>query len=118
MKAGKEFKTIPVILIIFLLFISINGIAQEIKCARATVYEGVPVAADGCGVMVKIDSVVYKAEGIPEEIVADGLEVLIKYTEGEIFYCGRGRAPIPTIHIRKIKKASGIKKCRKNPQNK
>ena len=92
---------------------------QDIICAKAKVYEGVPVAADGCGVSVKIDTVMYKAEGIPKEFIVDGMDVVIKYKMGETFYCGRGQFPIQTIQILSIDKASNKrKKCCKKRSNK
>lgn len=82
---------------------------SKLSKAQGTVFIGIPVAADGCGNIIQIDSVNYKADNIPQKYQIDNLKVCIKYTSGPTFYCGRGQAPIATINIVSIKKAR--RKC-------
>jgi len=72
--------------------------------ANGVVQKGIPVGADGCGDMIVIDSVPYKAIGIPAEFLKDGLEVKVRYIPAEPFRCGRGGKAIPSVKILSIRK--------------
>ena len=76
---------------------------QKFK-AEGIIKKGIPVEVDGCGTMIEIGGISYKVLNLPKEFIIDKLKVYITYKPGEIFYCGRGRAPIKTVEILKVKK--------------
>lgn len=71
--------------------------------AEGILYEGIPVSLDGCGHMIMIDSVLYKAIGIPDSMIEDGKVVSVTYVSEGFFYCGRGKQKIEQIRIVAIK---------------
>jgi len=80
-----------------------DDIPNNKEFVSAVIINGGPVEVDGCGWLVKIDSVNYHAVNLPENFKENDLSVIIKYREDStVFLCGRGAVPIPTIYIEEI----------------
>ena len=78
------------------------------KTNALIIYTG-PIAADGCGWLVKIDSSAYYAENLPLEYQKNNLAVDVSYEKiSSGFQCGLDPKNIlPSIHITNIVKSSG-----------
>ena len=73
---------------------------------KATIVYTGPVAADGCGYLVQLDSATwYHADNLPAQFQKDKLTVTIAYNVSTaIFQCVMTPDPhIPVIHINNIK---------------
>lgn len=82
--------------------IAFNG-NRDTLIAEGTVYIGIPESLDGCGHMIMIDSVLYKAVGIPEHVLENEKKLRFEYVSEGFFYCGRGKRKIEQIRIVAIK---------------
>ncbi|MDD4645226.1 MAG: hypothetical protein PHY99_04480 [Bacteroidales bacterium] len=66
------------------------------------VFTGAP-EVDGCGWLIRIDSVNYHPVNLSKDYQIDGLMVTLKYEkESEGYRCGRGSSLIPSIRIVEI----------------
>lgn len=101
----KLFKIFVLLDLFFCCSCRAQQINKSLK-AEGTVHKGIPVAADGCGATIQVGNKNFKAEDLPEDFLVEGLKVRIEYIKADTFYCGRGRAPIPVIRIRKIKRVN------------
>ena len=75
------------------------------KKANALIINTGPVAADGCGFLVKVDSNFYHADNLPSQFQRDSLIVDIDYISLTTkFQCSMNPNNIlPVIHINTIK---------------
>jgi len=78
----------------------------RITASALIIYTG-PIAADGCGWLVKIDSNAYYAENLPLEYQKNNLAVDVSYEKiSSGFQCGLDPKNIlPSIHITDIVKS-------------
>lgn len=96
---------ISILLLLFANSCQAQANFTEAPKSKAMILQGVPMAADGCGNLVQIDSSTFHAKNLPVEFVKDSLWVDITYKLTDTIYCGRGRYPMPAIEILKIKMA-------------
>src|SRR5882757_9145003 len=83
-----------------------NGGKSVTATANALIFDSGPVAADGCGWLVKIDSNVYHANNLPLEYQQNNLAVNVSFEKIESgFQCSMDPKNIlPAIHITNIVK--------------
>ena len=96
-----------------LLFMIVSGCKKENNSNTKTKTPGVgnamildtgPVAADGCGWLIKVGSNYYHADNLPEQFQKDSLNVNIDYNPSTSkFQCSTNpNNLIPVIHINSI----------------
>jgi hypothetical protein len=106
-------------LLVFLFFTAIYATAQNNeRSASGILYRGVPEAADGCGPVFVMDSTEYRVTDVPEKfLTGEGLRVKLTFIAADTFYCGRGRAPIPSLKALSVKPVSGFR-CKSTAKKK
>jgi len=85
-----------------------NGSKSVVRVTtNALIFDSGPVAADGCGWLVKIDSNVYHANNLPAEFQQNKLAVNVSFEKIESgFQCSMDPKNIlPSIHITNIVKS-------------
>lgn len=101
--------------IIALLFIFLLSCKKDRSCGscdteagfvNATIFNGGPIEADGCGWLIKIgEDKYYHPDQLADEFKQDNLSVKICYEAStEKFICGLGGLNMPVINIISIRK--------------
>jgi hypothetical protein len=82
-----------------------NNIVQKDDCSNckdAMVLNYGDPALDGCGWMLEVSSVTYKANNLPLEFKLDSLKVQVEYRIAETIKCGMAAIEYPSVGLTKI----------------